>query len=76
MTITDPTKAGFMSDEERAALAAKLGYKKIGKELPDNVTLNTIVQSMPKEVRRGRRRDEQGARMYAFITCPVSSGLT
>lgn len=44
------TDAGLVSDEERAALAKEMGYTKIGKELPDHVTLNTIVQTLPKEV--------------------------
>lgn len=50
MSYSSPTDAGLMSDAERAALAKEMGYLKIGKELPDGVTLNTIVQSMPKEV--------------------------
>ena len=40
-----------ISDDERHALAKELGYRKIGKELPDGVSLNDVVQSMPKEVR-------------------------
>lgn len=39
-----------LSDEERAQLAKELGYKSIGKELPDGVTLTDIVKSMPAEV--------------------------
>lgn len=38
------------TDDERAALAEKLGYRKIGKELPDSVTLTHIIKSLPKEV--------------------------
>jgi hypothetical protein len=43
-------------DAERQALATELGYRKIGKELPDNISLNDVVQSMPKEVGRSRKR--------------------
>jgi omega-6 fatty acid desaturase (delta-12 desaturase) len=39
-----------MTDEDRAALAKEMGYNRIGKELPDDVTLGNIVQSMPKDV--------------------------
>ena len=42
-----------LPDQERAALAAQYGYKTIGRELPDNVTLTDIVKSMPQEVRVG-----------------------
>ena len=30
-----PTSMNSISDEERASLAKELGYRKIGKELPD-----------------------------------------
>lgn len=40
-----------LSDEQRAELAAELGYLKIGKELPDTVSLTDIVKTMPPEVR-------------------------
>lgn len=39
-----------MSDVERAEIAKKYGYEKIGKELPDGVTLTDIIKSMPSEV--------------------------
>lgn len=39
-----------LTDEQRKQLAESLGYRTIGKELPDGVTLGTIVKSMPKEV--------------------------
>ena len=42
-----------MTDEERAALAETLGYRKIGKELPDDVTLQDIIKSLPSEVSKG-----------------------
>ncbi len=40
-----------LTDAQRATLAEELGYTKIGKELPDDVTLTDIVKSMPPEVR-------------------------
>ncbi|GIL92555.1 hypothetical protein Vretimale_18971 [Volvox reticuliferus] len=39
-----------LTDEERGQLARELGYKSIGRELPDDVTLTDIVKSMPPEV--------------------------
>jgi len=39
-----------MTDQQRAALATELGYKTIGKELPDGVSLTDIVRTMPPEV--------------------------
>lgn len=39
-----------LSDEERAALAKEYGYRSIGKELDDSVTLQQIIKSMPEEV--------------------------
>jgi len=48
--IAIPASMNDISDAERHSLAKELGYRKIGKELPDGVTLNDVVQSMPKEV--------------------------
>lgn len=39
-----------LPDEQRAALAAEFGYKSIGKELPDGVSLTDIIRTMPSEV--------------------------
>lgn len=39
-----------MSDEERQAIAAKYGYDKIGKPVPDSVTLGDVQRSLPAEV--------------------------
>lgn len=39
-----------LSDAERSQLAEQWGYKTIGAELPDGVTLTDIVKSMPPEV--------------------------
>lgn len=44
---------GQLPDTDRSALAQELGYKTIGKELPDHVTLTDIIKTMPKEVRFG-----------------------
>jgi omega-6 fatty acid desaturase (delta-12 desaturase) len=41
-----------LSLEERQKLAEQWGYKSIGAELPDGVTLTDIVKSMPQEVRQ------------------------
>lgn len=50
-TLSIPTGSmNELSDAQRAALAAEMGYERIGKELPDSVTLNEIVRSLPKEV--------------------------
>ena len=40
-----------LSEADREELAEKLGYRQIGAELPDNVTLGQIVQTLPKDVR-------------------------
>jgi omega-6 fatty acid desaturase (delta-12 desaturase) len=42
--------AGRLPDEDRAALAERMGYRQIGKELPDNVTLQDIIRTLPEEV--------------------------
>lgn len=39
-----------MGAAERTELAHELGYTRIGKDLPDNVTLSQIIKSMPPEV--------------------------
>lgn len=39
-----------MTDVERAELAEQLGYRKIGKELPNDVTLQDVIKSLPEEV--------------------------
>ena len=41
---------GQLSDAERQQLAHQYGYSKIGKQLPDGVTLSQIVKSMPSQV--------------------------
>ena len=39
-----------LSDSERQQVAQQYGYTKIGKQLPDGVTLSQIVKSMPSQV--------------------------
>jgi omega-6 fatty acid desaturase (delta-12 desaturase) len=51
MVPTIPASMNELTDAQRADLASELGYSKIGKELPDTVTLNDVVRSMPPEVR-------------------------
>ena len=47
--ITVPA-ASELSSKDREALAEELGYRKIGAELPDGVSLSNIIQSLPSEV--------------------------
>ena len=44
------TELKQMTDSERAALAEKVGFRSIGKELPDGVTLQDIIKSLPPSV--------------------------
>jgi hypothetical protein len=48
-----PACMNDITDTQRAALAKELGYRKIGKELPDGVSLSDVVKSLPKEVGGG-----------------------
>ncbi|KAF5828427.1 chloroplast w6 desaturase [Dunaliella salina] len=45
-----PMPVHQMDETQRAELAAETGYRSIGKELPDDVTLSKIIKSMPPEV--------------------------
>ena len=54
---------GLLSDGERKLVAQELGYKTIGKELPDTVSLTDVVKSMPPEVRPAGR---PGKSMHAL----------
>jgi len=47
--ITMPV-ASELSQKEREALAEDLGYRQIGAELPKDVSLSNIIQSLPSEV--------------------------
>jgi omega-6 fatty acid desaturase (delta-12 desaturase) len=42
--------ASDMSEKERSILAEELGYRNIGAELPEDVSLSNIIQSLPSEV--------------------------
>ena len=44
-----PTAAA-LSDADRASLAASLGYRSIGAELPDTVSLTDVIKSLPPSV--------------------------
>lgn len=48
--LTAGTPIPQLDDATRAAVAEQLGYRSIGKELPDDVTLGQVIKSMPKEV--------------------------
>ena len=51
LSLPQTTDIQKLSDEDRTELAHRLGYRQIGKELPDDVTLGQIIKSMPQEVR-------------------------
>lgn len=46
----DLASVSTLSEAERTALARSYGYRSIGKELPEDVTLGKIVQTLPDEV--------------------------
>lgn len=43
-------EAMLRSPEGREELADRLGYKRIGAELPDDISLGSIVKTLPKDV--------------------------
>lgn len=51
LSLPQTTDIQKLNDEDRTELAHRLGYRQIGKELPDDVTLGQIIKSMPQEVR-------------------------
>ena len=51
LSMPQTTDIQKLSDEDRTELAHRLGYRQIGRELPDDVTLGQIIKSMPQEVR-------------------------
>ena len=59
-----------LSDAERAALAEQLGYRSIGKDLPDDVTLSKVVSSMPKDVSNPVKRCPT-LRIYQYFPFPL-----
>ena len=40
----------FLSDEERQKYAESIGFTKVGKHLPDEVTLQDVIKTLPSEV--------------------------
>eukprot|EP00891_Asterochloris_glomerata_P002645 jgi/Astpho2/2645/Aster-06996 len=50
LSLPQTTDIQKLNDEDRTELAHRLGYRQIGKELPDDVTLGQIIKSMPQEV--------------------------
>ena len=51
LSMPQTTDIQKLNDEDRTELAHRLGYRQIGRELPDDVTLGQIIKSMPQEVR-------------------------
>ncbi|EFN51858.1 hypothetical protein CHLNCDRAFT_37265 [Chlorella variabilis] len=45
-----PPQVGQLSDDQRQELAKQFGFRSIGKELPNDVTLQDIIKTMPPEV--------------------------
>ena len=64
-----------MTDTERAALAEQLGFRTIGKELPDSVTLQDIIKSMPSEVFEFNMFKAWGAVFIAIASLSLSMYL-
>ena len=58
-----------LSDSERQQVANQYGYTKIGKKLPEGVTLSQIVKSMPSEVTLTLN---YGAGLLCLKACAVS----
>lgn len=50
----DAVPISQLSEAERTTLAEQWGYKSIGAELPNDVTLTDIVKTLPAEARAGR----------------------
>ena len=68
LSLPQTTDIQKLNDEDRTELAHRLGYRQIGKELPDDVTLGQIIKSMPQEVRmafmRTAKHLDRGAVMH------------
>lgn len=60
---------------DRAFLAEELGYRKIGADLPDNVSLSTIIQSLPSEVFQINDRKAWSAVLLTTCSVLVSIAL-
>lgn len=50
-TSFNASQVPFLSDEERQKYAESIGFTTVGKHLPDDVTLQQVIKSMPPEVR-------------------------
>lgn len=61
-----------LTDEQRKALAAELGYRNIPKELPDDVSLTDIVKTLPPEVFEFDNVKAFGAVGIAFASMAAS----
>ncbi len=46
------SQVAFLPDDERQKYAESIGFTKVGKHLPDEVTLQDVIKSMPSEVGR------------------------
>ena len=50
-TLATPAgQVPFLSDEERQKYAESIGFTKVGKHLPDEVTLQDVIKTLPSEV--------------------------
>lgn len=59
------TPVEIFEERERQRIAEETGYRQIGKELPEGVTLNQVIQTLPKTV---FEIDEQKAWKAVAIT--------
>ena len=50
LAVAAPTTEPDVSDSERQRLALETGYRSIGKDLPNGVTLGQIVHTLPQDV--------------------------
>lgn len=67
--VAAPSDAGRLSAEDRAALAKELGYRSIGADLPDDVTLTQVISSLPREVRLAGHRSKSSKPSLQVIGC-------
>jgi omega-6 fatty acid desaturase (delta-12 desaturase) len=61
-----------LSDVERAQLAEQWGYKSIGAELPDGVSLTDIVKTLPPEVFQLNMAKAWGAVVTTLVSVSAS----
>lgn len=62
-------------EADRAFLAEELGYRKIGADLPDNVSLGKIIQTLPSEVFEINDRKAWSAVLLTTCSVLASIGL-